>query len=507
VKTIGGNKIFVEEKGRGVFLDFGMNFAKHGVFFEEFLTERSSRGIHDLAYLGLIPKANIYRSDLIPSDLNVAGYSKLDVNAVLLSHAHLDHCGNLGLLREDIPVVASNVSIAVLKALRDTSQPGIGSEISYFSKKNPIEGNGLVLESETSGCYFGRDFCCSNNISEKLRAFTSQRPGQDSPKARKKVQPGKLCCLQESDLPFEVHAYDVDHSIYGASAYLLKGEKTIAYTGDFRLHGKMADKTRNFLSKAKAASILIIEGTRINRKNDSATEETVFQKCLGAVEESKKLTVADFSARNFERLDMFIKIARETGKQLDITAKDAYMLHAMGCAQGDCQMEKEDIAIYKELKDRKKIKWETETVMDKWDDRYISHTKISNDPGEYVLCFSFFDLKHLLDIKPNGGAYIYSSSESFSEEQDIDFVRLWKWLKSFNMKSYGFTMVGDGTKAKPDFPSGYHASGHASEREIEEVIDKVDPDFIIPVHTEDSEWFKKRFDNTIIPEEGKPIKF
>ena len=45
--TIGGNKIFVED-GAGVFLDFGMNFAKYGVFFQEFLTERSTRGIHDL---------------------------------------------------------------------------------------------------------------------------------------------------------------------------------------------------------------------------------------------------------------------------------------------------------------------------------------------------------------------------------------------------------------------------------------------------------------------------
>ena len=44
--TIGGNKIYVEENGRGVFLDFGMNFAKYEEFFEEFLSERSVRGIH-----------------------------------------------------------------------------------------------------------------------------------------------------------------------------------------------------------------------------------------------------------------------------------------------------------------------------------------------------------------------------------------------------------------------------------------------------------------------------
>jgi len=43
--TIGGNKIYVEENGKGVFLDFGMNFKKYHYFFQEFLKERSSRGI------------------------------------------------------------------------------------------------------------------------------------------------------------------------------------------------------------------------------------------------------------------------------------------------------------------------------------------------------------------------------------------------------------------------------------------------------------------------------
>ena len=49
--TIGGNKIYVENGGPGVFLDFGLNFTKYGRFFQEFLTERTSRGIHDLIHL------------------------------------------------------------------------------------------------------------------------------------------------------------------------------------------------------------------------------------------------------------------------------------------------------------------------------------------------------------------------------------------------------------------------------------------------------------------------
>ena len=50
VKTIGGNKIYVEENRKGVFLDFGMNFKKYHHFYQEFLKEGSSRGIYDLMY-------------------------------------------------------------------------------------------------------------------------------------------------------------------------------------------------------------------------------------------------------------------------------------------------------------------------------------------------------------------------------------------------------------------------------------------------------------------------
>jgi len=41
-ESIGGNKIYVEESGRGVFLDFGTNFNTTAKFFSDFLQNRSS---------------------------------------------------------------------------------------------------------------------------------------------------------------------------------------------------------------------------------------------------------------------------------------------------------------------------------------------------------------------------------------------------------------------------------------------------------------------------------
>jgi mRNA degradation ribonuclease J1/J2 len=97
-------------------------------------------------------------------------------------------------------------------------------------------------------------------------------------------------------------------------------------------------------------------------------------------------------------------------------------------------------------------------------------------------------------------ARIYSSSEAHSEEDEYDFQRLNKWLNHFNLTPKGFHMKDD----KPVFEKGYHASGHLSQEDLTKVIDDIDPDKIIPIHTQHPEWFKETFDKTIIiPSDGR----
>jgi len=47
------------------------------------------------------------------------------------------------------------------------------------------------------------------------------------------------------------------------------------------------------------------------------------------VDAARVLVIADFSARNFERLAMFADIAEQNGSSLFITEKDAYILSAL----------------------------------------------------------------------------------------------------------------------------------------------------------------------------------
>jgi len=506
---IGGNKILVGGEKGNLFLDFGKNFGKYGVYYEEFLKNRDSRGIHDLVHLDLIPKLNIYRSDLIPSDLRMGACPAPEIAAVLVSHAHIDHSGNIGLLDLGIPVVASPLTLALMKGMQDSGVSSAETDAYYASPKMPTDESGLMLESDAKIPHTCRNSICTTCPTDALVAFLSRRPGQDGPRA-KKYQPAECASLDNAALPFKVTPYEVDHSIFGATAYLLQGDETIAYTGDLRLHGKLGEKTRDFVRHAKDASVLIIEGTRAGRHTgpegegegaSSTSEKQVFETCRAAADDVKGLVIADFSPRNFERLETFVRIAEETGRTLVVTAKDLYLLHALECADGICRIT--PVGVYGELADMKKRKWETEVVQDRAYGQYVSHKELHQNPDQYIACFSFYDMKHLLDIKPAGGIYIYSSCEAFDEEMEIDFRRLWQWIRRFGFEARGFSLD---EKDKPVFDSRYHASGHASREDLAWIVDQVNPDLVIPVHTDSHQWFADTFDRVKVMQDGERIE-
>jgi len=115
-----------------------------------------------------------------------------------------------------------------------------------------------------------------------------------------------------------------------------------------------------------------------------------------------------------------------------------------------------------------------------------------------MICFSLYDIKNLLDIKPNKGLYIYSSSEAFEEESEFDFLRLNNWLKFFDFEIVGFDIIEEYNKFRPRFTKGYHASGHVSKSDLIKAIETIDPDIVIPVHTDSPEWFSNNFENAVL---------
>jgi len=497
--TIGGSKILVTNKDSAVFLDFGKNFKTWGNYFEEFLQPRTSTGImHDLWRLGLLPHySGIYREDLILNNFKkeVDKNPSLNINAILLSHAHIDHCGYIPLLREDIPVYTSLITKRLMNVMQDTGKGGVISQYANIKLRKEVEVlyRNKVLKNRTKK---------DGNV-DYSRKFNVESEGQIG--------------------AIKYKFYPVEHSILGASAIYLKvnGVK-IAYTGDLRFHGVNKRSTYNFvesMSKIKP-DILISEGTRVTEeyyniwkdskegdfilgKNKSTSEEDVYNISLETVKKHPgKLVIADFSARNIERLGIFLKIAKETNRKLATMPEDAYMLYAVSKYYEDdigsmannvetINLIDDDNLFFFVPKRITTPSWfkEGSAFNTKYKNKSVNAKDIQNNPGNYILCFSFWNMAHLLDLNLEGGIYIYSSSEAYTEEQAIDMNRLLNWIDYFHLTPYGIKRG----SSDPEFDKKYHSSGHASMSNIVNMIEKINPKVLIPVHTEHYKVFEEGF--------------
>jgi ribonuclease J len=174
-------------------------------------------------------------------------------------------------------------------------------------------------------------------------------------------------------------------------------------------------------------------------------------------------------------------------------------------------MSESDLLIFQETRGRNRL-WESNFIEKKFGQKYIKAPEIKRNLGEYILCFSFWDLNNLLDIRPNGGIYIYSTSEAFTEEQEIDVWRLSNWLNFFAIQPVGFSLPEQaefGRLCRPEFIQGYHSSGHICGPELFAIIREIKPARVVPVHTENPELFIEELKGieVLLPEEGECIPF
>lgn len=503
---IGGNKILLEYSGRAWFLDFGTRFGQVGRYFDEFLNPRSAVGLRDFLRMGLIPPIEgIYRPDLTLHEpglweryRNHPGYRRLDhLDGILLSHAHQDHNGCLGFIRCEVPVYTGLMTALIGKGMQDIAGGGPDAQYSYQGVYEVCELG--TLRSKT-GVRVGRPhFICESDEAittafEPVKSFLGFHPGK-----RTTFTPAPVEFADTGALGMRF--FRVDHSIPGSGAFALRTPiGWIAYSGDLRLHGYSHVRTEQFAKEVAALKprLLIVEGTSLSEK-EATREPAVREAAEEVAKREPGLVIADFSPRNIERLRSFRDIALATGRKLVITFKDAYLLTQMHLIDPNIPEPGEDPIAILEAPRATRSNWE-DGIFDLFGGRLVKAASIRQNPGGYILCLSFWDITNLIDLEPEGGTYIYSSSEAYDEEQQFDHQRLTNWLKHFGMKSVG---------GLPGSEKGsFHASGHMDGPGMEWLIDTINPERMLPVHTQQLGWFLKRWPEKVVRAEyGVPLRF
>lgn len=503
VNEIGGNKVLLGEGESRLFFDFGTSFKQRCQYFEEYLKPRTGAGLLDLLVMGLLPPLGfVFRDDLGSADLWThfklsPFYRELDINGVLLSHAHLDHSGYVSFLRPEIPIYTTAMTAFIAKAMQDSGKTDFEKEVSYYIPREEEKG------AAKQRCF--KVFDAQNLSLEALRFW------QDTPGSRQlQTKPVEVADRVGS---LTLRHFPVDHSIFGATAFAVETSSGwVVYTGDLRLRGRKGYLTEEFIEAAAQLkpAILICEGTNVE-SDVTVSEEEVYAKAQEAVRKAKALVIADFGPRNIERLLTFRQVAEETNRRLVILAKDAYLLKAMQPLSPEIPNLASDrfIYIYEDIKLRLD-RWE-KGIRSEYQAKLVSPEEVSQHQDSYILCFSFWDINELPSIMPRqGSAYIYSSSEVFDEEGALDIKRLHNWLNHFGMTGIGLPQEQLEWKV-PEAERGLHASGHASGAELLELIQRINPRVLIPIHTEHPDYFVHNLEGTGIevklPKYGEEMRF
>jgi ribonuclease J len=461
VNEIGGNKILVEDKDTKIFLDFGLSFTQLSKYYAEFLQPRTCSGLTDLMELGIIPNLRgIYRNDLLRHE-GMPLTEEPAIDAVFISHAHADHSWNIALLHPEIPIYCGFTCKLMLKAAQETSKGTYYEDFYTFRE-----------------CFVTR-----GKRPEKERNFKTFRTGDK---------------IKIKDI--EVEPIHVDHSIPGAYGFLVHTSSgTIAYSGDIRLHGPKKEMTEDFIQSAKKekAIALVLEGTNIDNRIGSMTEEQVFKIVNKIVERTKGLVLFDFPIRDVDRLRTFFEVAKRNDRKFVTNMKQAYLIKILNQEDKKLEipsLEEFDIFLHKSnwgvYEEKDYYKWQREFL------KYPNTVKaedVAKQQNKYMLYMEFFDLTELLDIKPSSGSiFIHSMTEPFNEEMQIDFNRMLNWLERFKI------------------PLRHaHASGHADGRQLKKIAQEIKPKQLFPVHTDKPEMFGKIIKKVkvIYPELGKSYEF
>lgn len=564
VAEIGGNKILLEDARGRLFFDFGKAIGRYHRYFDGvFLNARPQRGLLDWLALELLPPLpGLLRDDLIPAfdpaDLSIteippsgrqrkarthvelsdaareafwdhwqtqfpqvyrdlrreAGRPAVDM--ILLSHAHLDHIGDMAYVSPEVPVSSSRMTAFISKVLLDTGPNGqSGAPFLRLRAPTPdglLHADGAHREYALRPWHFldgapeGRP---SADPLDNALAFWAMPAAKAPEPMPPPPSPVRL-----------IEHWPVDHSLLGGVGYVVETEAGwVAYSGDIRFHGRDGYRTRAFaerLAELRPAALLC-EGTHLHGPTKT-TEAEVRDNCLRAVQHARgQLIIADFAPRNVERLLTFVDIAEVTGRCLLVQPKDAYLLRGMSLADPKALpdvMQSPHVCLYADPK-TKPAAWEQHIRA-----RYAGHTvtpaHVQKNPGEFILAFSLLDMADLLDLeylqrRAPGGIYIFSNSPAYDDEQNVDLVRLWHWTQRLGLKLIGLRPVtgprGEVTRIESD--PGYHASGHAGGDELVDFVKTARPHTLIPIHTTIPEtWTTLLAGSGIsvtLPEYGKPI--
>ena len=331
--------------------------------------------------------------NFVSAPLNIPGVTNGNghCDAVLFTHYHGDHTGQMLRIRPEIPIYAGALAKDIMR---------------LSAERGGQKNEALCRRIET------------------IQAFS----------------PGKPFLIGD----IQITPFCIDHSACDSYLFLIEADgKRLLYTGDFRLHGVRGNVMDKILERrVGTVDVVVTEGTTVSRSEHEVVTEWDLQKRVKAYLRQYKYVFVLCATTNLDRIFALAR-AVPRGKY---------------CICDDYQ------------------KTLVETGSKHWNG--IS---------------SFYEMPKLLSFK-------YHPPARFAELGGLMFVRANSKFEAIirqydPAQSILLYSMWDGYRTKPDSTipeflsltgtwAELHTSGHASPEDLRHVIEKADPEIVIPMHTD-----------------------
>lgn len=341
--------------------------------------------------------------DFHSAPLNIRGVTDSNghCDAVLFTHYHGDHMGQLMRVRPDIPLYAGALAKEIM---------GLSAAHSH-----------------------SKDVALQNRINT-IHTF----------KGGERLELGDI----------KITAWSVDHSAVDSYMFVIEAEgKRVLYTGDFRRHGVRGHAVPKITGVIGKVDAVITEGTTITRTGGAAPTEWDLQDSLKEYLEQYKYVFLLCATTNLDRIFAAAR-AVPSGKY---SLCDDYQYSLVKAVV-------DHWSVNSSFYTMPKLNWISEDLLERFRvkgglmfvraNRHFEEIIKQYNPAQSIILYSMWDGYR---TKPNSSI--------------PDFLKL------------------AGTWAS------LHTSGHASAEDIQQVVEDVDPELVIPMHTEAPDYMQQLLPN------------
>lgn len=359
------------------------------------------------------------------------------IDAILISHPHQDHFGEIVNINSKIPIYCGELSLELMNATK-------------------IFTGGKLL----------------NNNFQIFKTWKTFEIGD-----------------------FKITPYLVDHSAADAYAFLVEADdKRVLYSGDFRANGRKSKLFDKMIEdeNLKDIDVLLMEGTMIQRNNDEfPNEQSVEDKIHETISQHHQITFMIGSSQNIDSMVSAYRASKRAGKIFVVDIYTAWILEKMKIVSSRVpNMFWSDVKVirnlggnyYKKIKDNEEYFKDFKYKLFK-KENVIDIGIIKESPSSYLLKVSPWHISRFISsLGLNDVNIIYSQWLGYLEDEYSDA----KTVKMFN-------------KLQDDYHWVYaHTSGHADLDALKKYASSLRPKKLIPVHTAHKEEFSRHFDNVAI---------